>query len=311
MPQERSFGRPSVVLLVTLLVAFAVGAAASLLIGAAMSSGTPPPSSSELTVSNTVLAFTILGFLGFLTAGLALTAFLGRRRRGAGLPRRSFVTLLVLLLIVILFILASRVFLGGGPLPSGAVPGGLNSTGNSTGVVPPPYLNTTNGTGAGGAPFLVPGVPGWVPYLLVIGVLVVVAVIAVPKVGEMVEERRRARSHSLDRARPPIEVRRVLEGAAEELESGGDPRTVIVRLYGDLLARLRPMVGTVDPHTPEEIRTLHLERLGIRREAAMRLTRLFEEARYSSHPLGETTLIEARNAIGTVLADLARTSEVG
>ena len=309
MPQQRASGRPSIVLLVTLGVALAVGAAGSLLIGAASSSGSAPPSSSELTISNTVLGYSILGFLGALTGLLVLMGLFGRSRTGPGLPRRSLVTVLVLLLVAILFVLAARVFSGGGPLPTGAVPVGVNSTANSTGTVSPPSLNTSNGSSGVSSPFLVPGVPGWVPYVLVTGVLVVVAAVAVPRVQRIVEERRRARQLSRDRHRAPTEVRRALEVAAGELEGGGDPRTVIVRLYGDLLARLWPMVGSLDPHTPEEIRALHLERLGIRREAAMRLTRLFEEARYSSHPLGEATLLEARHAIAAVLADLARIPE--
>lgn len=307
VPQDRRSGRPSIVLLVTLLVALAVGAAASLLIGAATSSGTPPVPSSELIVSNTVLVVAILGFVGCLVLFIAVIAIFGRGRRGAALATRSVVNILVILLLATLFVVVARVYVGGGPTPSGGVPIGVNATGNSTGALPPPSQNTTNITSAGNlTPFLLPGVPGWVPYVLVAGVLLVVAVVAVPKVAEMLEDRRLARSPLLDRNRAPAEVRKVLEVAAGELESGADARAVIVRLYGDLLSRLRPMVGSVDPHTPEEIRSLHLERLGIRREASVRLTRLFEEARYSSHPLGAATLLEARTAIDAALADLAR-----
>lgn len=307
MPQDRSSGRPSVVLLVTLLVALAVGAAASLLIGAAMSSGNPPPPSSELNVSNTVLVIAVLGVIGFLVVSIAAMAAFGRRRSGIGIATRSVVTVLMVLLIATLFVVAARVYLGGGPSPIGEVPVGVNSTGNSTGVVPPTQSNGTNGTSVGNlTPFLVPGVPGWVPYVLVVAVLVVVVVVAVPKVREVLEDRRVARGPARDRYRAPAEARRVLEAAAGELESGGDARAVIVRLYGDLLTRLRPLVGSIDPQTPEEIRVLHLERLGIRREASVRLTRLFEEARYSSHPLGAATLSEARSAIDAALVDLAR-----
>ena len=312
MPSVRPSGRPSIVLLVTLLVALAVGAAASLLIGAATASGKPPVASSELIVSNTVLVIAILGFIGFLVLFIAVTALFSRRRPGINILTRSIVSILVILLLATLFVVAARAYLGGGPSPAGGVPTGVNSTGNSTGIVPPPHQNTTNISSVGNlTPFLVPGVPGWVPYVLVTGVLVVVAVVAVPKFREMLEDRRLARRPPLDRYRAPAEVRKALEVAAGELESGADARTVIVRLYGELLARLRPLVGSVDPQTPEEIRTLHLERLGIRHEAAVRLTRLFEEARYSSHPLGEATLLEARQAIDAALVDLSRTWGTG
>jgi len=66
------------------------------------------------------------------------------------------------------------------------------------------------------------------------------------------------------------------------------------------------MVGSVDPETPEEIRSLHLVRLGISREASESLTRLFEEARYSTHPLGPEAAERATEVIRSAEADLSR-----
>lgn len=307
MPRAPTTGRPSVVLVVTLLVALAFGAAASLLIGVATSSEHPPVASSEFIVPNSVLVGTVVGALGFLVLFLGVTAFFSQRQLGFSLRGRSLLTVLMMLLVVILFVVAFRASLGGGPSSTGAVPTGVNSTANSTGVVPP-HTNLTNGSSVGNfTPFLVPGVPGWVPYALVVGVIVVVVVVAVPQLRLQLEGRGRAQRARVERSREPTEVRQALTVAAGELESGQDAREVIVRLYGRLLSRLRPMVGTVDPQTPEEIRVFHLERLGIRHEAAERLTRLFEEARYSSHPLGPETLVTARSAIDSALADLART----
>lgn len=306
MPRALPGGRPSVVLLVVLLAALAVGAAASLLIGAATSSWNPPTTPNELIVPNGVVMFAILGAVGALVLVLVLAMVWNRGRVRSTFTGRWAVKILMVILIGILFVVAARVYSGGGPLPTGAVPLGVNSTGNSSEILPPTQSNATNATPAAPLePFLIPGVPGWVPYVLVIGVIVVVAVIAVP----WIEDRRLARHPDLDRYRAPTQVQRVLEEAAGELAEGRDARDVIIRLYGKLLSRLRPVVGSVDPHTPEEIRTLHLERLGIRHGAAERLTRLFEEARYSSHPLGEGTLAEARSAIDAALADLARVGE--
>jgi hypothetical protein len=91
-----------------------------------------------------------------------------------------------------------------------------------------------------------------------------------------------------------------------ELGHGADAREVILALYATLLARLRPMVGGMDTSTPEEIRAVHLERLGARPEPARTLTRLFEEARYSAHPMGPESSRTAQEAVRAVLDDLDR-----
>jgi hypothetical protein len=147
------------------------------------------------------------------------------------------------------------------------------------------------------------------PFAVLAGVALLVAVVTVPAVRAYAADRRSA---GLARAPAPVEtalVQAVLRQAQRELDRGDDPRGVIVRLYGEVLGRLGRMVGSVDPETPEEIRTLHLERLGIRPEAATVLTRLFEEARYSSHPLGAEASERARTAVRQALADLDRTPE--
>lgn len=307
MAEDRRGRSPSVFLATTLLVALAVGAAASLLIGAALSNGKPPPVSTEFTASNEVVLYALIGVAAFFFSLYIVLSIVGRRRGSPGTQQgRAILNILLIFLVASLFVVAIRVYGGGGPLPTGAVPPGTNSTGNSTGLVPPPVGNVTNGTVGNFTPFLVPGVPGWVPYALVIGILVVVGVVVLPRVGGFLEDRRLARKAPRVVAPTADEVRQVLESAAGELTTGRDARAVIIRLYGELLSYLTPLVGSVDPSTPEEIRTLHLERLGIRPGAAVRLTRLFEEARYSSHPLSEETLEEAQDAIGTALSDLAR-----
>ena len=91
-----------------------------------------------------------------------------------------------------------------------------------------------------------------------------------------------------------------------ELDEGRDPRRVIVRLYDRLLSRVSPLGVGVEFSTAEEIRANQLLPLGVRRPAADTLTRLFEEARYSTHPMDAAAAGLARDAIRAAEADLSR-----
>jgi hypothetical protein len=290
--------RPSPVLLVTLLAALATGAAASLLIGAATSPGAPPAHATELVLPAVSLADASIAFI------LLLLAFFVYRRvtgRSVPVPGRFIVSFLVVVLVAVLLLVAIRGFGGGGPSPTGAVSNGQNTTG-----VPP-----SNGTGSNltingsGSLFFPPSLPGWVPFALVTAALVVAVAVALPFLVTYAEDRKAAR-RGPSRPPPTAEVRVALSRAARALDEGGDPRTVIVRLYGDLLERIGPIVQDLDPATPEEIRRHHLVELGIQPEAATVLTRLFEEARYSTHPLGTEAAERVRTAVETALTDLAR-----
>jgi Domain of unknown function (DUF4129) len=290
--------RPSPVLLIALLVALASGAAASLIIGAATAPGAPPVRASEFQLPSVLLGYAMLAVPAFL-----LALFIYRRVTGgsASLAGRSVVSVLIAVLVAVLLIAALRSFGGGGPEPTGAVAPGHNATGTI-----PPNTTGTNVTSAPNATsFLIPSLPGWVPFALIAAVAVVVVAVALPFVLTVVEDRR------AERRRPPLppstaEVRGALVRAMRKLDQGGDPRTVIVGLYGDLLERVSLMVVGLDPETPEEIRRQHLVRLGIHPEAATVLTRLFEEARYSTHPLGPESADRVRRAVEVALADLGR-----
>ncbi len=306
MSKEPSRNRPSVVLLVGLLAALAIGAAASLLIGSMASSGhRSPVAPSELIVPNAVLTYALFGVLVFFVLWFVIGIAGGGRKEGRGLLQRPVLALLMVLMIAVVFIVAARAFYGGGPLPSGAVPNGSNSTG-----LPPPGPSQGNGTNAsnvgGLVPFLLPGIPGWATYGIVVAVIVILAVVAVPLLRSASDSRRLARRSTSDRDTASDGVQEALTNAAADLEGGRDPRSVITRLYGELLTRLQPVMGRIDFQTPDEIRILHLERLGIRPAVAERLTRLFEEARYSTHRLGEDSVLEARSAIAAALADFSR-----
>ena len=299
-------GRPSAVLVLILLIAIALGAAASLLIGAATSHGATPGVATLVTIPNWLLADTLLG------AGVAaIGALLYYRFSGTTLPipGRMVVFGLVLFLLAILFIAAYHTLVVGGPAQTGGVSGGKgNTTGNSTGGGA--TNSTKNGTlvhGSGGILWS-PSLPSWLPFVIIVGIVLVVVAVAVPQVRRILEDRG---SSGAPRRPPPrslMAVKGALEQAEQDLARGGDARTVILALYGAVLERLTTMVGSVDVETPEEIRLNHLLRLGIRARAAEELTRLFEEARYSSHPLDDTAAETARRAVRAALDDLSRST---
>ncbi len=303
MPPERKPLGPSPILVVALLVSLATGAAASLIIGAATASGGTPIRVTELVLPNEAIVVAILGFFGIL-----LGFFVYQRLSGpaVGFGTRTWLNFLVVILILILFVVVFRSLLGGGPAPTGAVP----TVPNPPGPPPPSNGTGTNLTPVGNVtPLFFPSLPGWVPFVLIAVAVLVGAVVGLPAIRAFVEERRASRAAPGARSRTIAEVRIALEQARQQLDLGDDPRRVIVALYNELLARLGPIVGGVDPETPEEIRSRHLLRLGIRPTAAMTLTRLFEEARYSSHPLGPGHREETRRAVREALADLTRTPE--
>ena len=298
-------GRPSVVLVIVLCIGISLGAAASLLIGAATSHGRAPGAATLVTLPNWLLADALLG------AGVAVIGLLLYYRfSGTALPIPGRVVTygLVLFLLAILFVAAYHTLAVGGPAKTGSVSGGNgNSTGTGSGSTNGTGKNGTTVHGSGG--FLwSPSLPLWLPFLIIVGIVLVVVAVAVPQVRRMFDDLR-ARGTSRTATPPTLaEMKGALEQAEQELALGGDPRTVILGLYGTVLRRLTPMVGSVEIETPEEIRAKHLVRLGIRLEAAEALTRLFEEARYSSHPLDDATADRARQAVRAALADLSRSA---
>ncbi len=96
----------------------------------------------------------------------------------------------------------------------------------------------------------------------------------------------------------------MLVEASAALDTDEEPRELLIRLYGTLLDRLTPFVGDTDRQTAEEIRIAHLVRLGISGATAREITRLFEEARYSQHPIGPMELARAKSAIHQAIAEL-------
>jgi len=290
--------RSSPVLIVIVLVALAIGAAASLVAGAATAAGFHSGPDGELVVPVGVLEAAFLVAFG-LVVGLILWV---RLSSTSSVPGRMVVGALVVLLVGILFVVVLQAFSGAGGF---GMSGGGNSTASGGNGSPPPPTNVTLG-GPGGV--LTPlHVPAWTVFVVVIGIALIVGGLAVPRLWGAWSARDRD-GPSSRRATPAevAEVRGALATAAQALATGTEPRDVIVALYATMLARVGPLVGGVDADTPEEIRSLHLVRLGIRASAAQTLTRLFEEARYSTHPMGSDASERATAAIAEALEDLDR-----
>lgn len=294
-------GPPSLVLVLVVLAALAVGAAASAIAGAARAPSTPSGPTEALAIPATLVAY---GFLGVVLAAVAF--FVYRRLTGAAgpIPNQFIVGALIGILLLVLFVVAAHTILHGGLLPLGSTSAGTNNTtgtpANATGNA---TINVTGGSGADS--FLGVHFPPWTLFVVVAVVVFTVVIAAVPEF--------RAIFSSIGRRGPDAEARGAVDRArtalaiaVQDLGSGQDPRAVIVALYAALLTRLGPIVGDLDPSTPEEIRSFHLVRLGIRPEAASALTRLFEEARYSSHPMDATSAARATEVILAADADLSR-----
>lgn len=287
--------RVSWVLLVAVVAAFAVGAAASILVRAV----TAPASSGPVSLVYlppwllTLGSFGLLAFFGISLVVMHLNA-------GTNVGQSQFaVRVLMAVLVAVVFLLALHYLGGGGS-------GGGNTTAQNASGTPPATggNNVTHYVGGSGGVVTWPGLPPWLPFVVLAAVVLVVIIIVAPEVRRYAEERRGGKATTT-----PAEVARVREAltrAETDLREGHDPRDVILALYAAMLARLQPMTVGLDVSTPEEIRAVHLERLGVRPAPARTLTRLFEEARYSPHPMGPESSRGAEEAVRAVLDDLDR-----
>jgi hypothetical protein len=297
---EKSAPRASAVLLVVLVAALATGAAASILVSA---SSAPPPSSPSSLVYLPSWAVTAIavGMIVFVLGSFVVW----RASSGQGSAfTRMAASIFAVVLLGALFVLGAHfAFAGGSVGPGGATP--PNNGGGTTGSNNSTVTGTLNGTG--GHITILPGLPGWLPIALLAAVVLIAAAIGIPQTRRYLAERneRAVRRRGLGPV-VPVGMQDALSRASTDLDRGGDPRAVILALYASMLTALQPMVTDLGTSTPEEIRSTHLVRLGVRPDAARTLTRLFEEARYSTHPMGPPESARARDAVQAALDDLAR-----
>jgi hypothetical protein len=299
MPADRRPRGPSRLLLVVLLAAVAIGASASVLV-ASRTAGPPPPvgPSQIVLLPNWFVAVLIVVVLAVLLAPPILDRLLHGR---AAFPGRFLVFGLTVLLLLIGFVALMHVLGFGGP---GGTPATSSDSGNAT-VPPPSTSNTSNSTSSGTSTLVGLHFPSWLLFVVVLVVAVAVALVGAPRLYDYLQDRREERWQRRQLDEAAVALQQALARAGRDLDAGADPRTVILALYARLLAELTTYVASTEHETAEEIRGRHLVRLGVRPAAAEALTRLFEEARYSSHPMGLPQVDRARAALRDAEADLA------
>src|SRR5438552_17423145 len=87
--------------------------------------------------------------------------------------------------------------------------------------------------------------------------------------------------------------------AIQEIEGAGEVRSVILACFQRFCALLGSRgITKQDPLTPRELERLAVDRLRVSRDDSATLTSLFEEARYSEHPLGDIDRAWASNSLG-------------
>ncbi len=280
-----------------LALAVVVGVVAALLVAAA-----PPPPAPHAGQFEVQLPTQVWGvlFLAPLLAGIGGLLF-QRATQGRASPGRGA---LVAILVVVALLIALGVILAlATPGPQGTVSVGTSNP------PPNPGNNSTHHSGGGGTTTGATGsttvftFTSWDLLAVVAIACTVVGLLTVPgTISRLVD---RSRNVSARAPADPAAVRAALSSAAGALDRGADPRETIVSLYVRLLSLVEVTVGDVSALTAGEIRSRVLERLGVRPAAARELTALFEDARYSSHPLGPDDAARCRAVLVAVERDLA------
>ena len=140
--------------------------------------------------------------------------------------------------------------------------------------------------------------PPWA--VLSLGGVVVVALLGAILVG-----RRMSRVTTSSEPDLAGDALAVFEQSLVELEESDDPRAAIIAAYARLLDAFAARgLGRRPAETPVEHLDRGLAALPIRPEPAARLTALFLEARFSTHPMGSAERDEARQALTDARDDL-------
>lgn len=294
-------GRSAFVILALLLgLAVAVGLVAILLAGSAPS--LPRAQAGEVTVNLPAEVWGLL-LLSPLLVGVAAIIL---RRLTEGSVRLHHGSVLVTVGVILVFVLLfTYVFGSRGSVDQGTVTVSPGNGGGSTSGPPHSTNNSTskvNGTTVPGT--YVVTIPAWALGLLLGGLVACVAVLALPgTISRLLD-----RGSRPDRPSPVVRsrVQTALAYAGAAIDRGEDPRETVVRLYNQLLTNITPRVGDVGPLTADEIRVQALASLGVGPAASETLTRVFEEARYSTHPIGASQAGRFRDAIRLAQNDILR-----
>ncbi len=267
--------------------------------GAPLSHSTPIDARSAATPVTALYVLALaVGVLGLVA--LAVLMWPGRRRRGdddAELervePEIHWFWKLVAIVIPFAF---------GGALVA-AVAEGVKLTGRRTAVpgAEGPALTSVRSPGARAQPGT-PGfsLPGWLPWTL-LGLLLVAVLLLIAWLWR----RRDLDDTEGTRAAPPLDE--AVREAIGALGSHDDPRAAVIAAYGAMRTSLAD--HGVPPRATEAPRE-YLERIlrasNVSERDARTLTGLFEEARFSTHPISEPIRRRALSAL-----DAVRSSSVG
>lgn len=143
--------------------------------------------------------------------------------------------------------------------------------------------------------------PGAVQYSVIAVAMVLVAVIAVKLAFSM---RSKKTLKSGDRGE---ELIRKINAAMNQLKGGKRVQDVIIRTYEEMCMVLKKSgVKEKDSFTPREFERAITEQMGIALEPVSRLTALFEEAKYSSHPIDDSKRMEAIRALRELKKELEK-----
>jgi hypothetical protein len=122
--------------------------------------------------------------------------------------------------------------------------------------------------------------------------------------------RRRVRPAAPASPRPADLARQALADSAADL-STGDPRQGVIAAYARLLEGLRDVgAGRRRAEAPFEFLARALRDLGVREAPLRDLTTLFDEARFSTHPITEAHRTRALAALDEARIDLTRVAEL-
>ena len=100
-------------------------------------------------------------------------------------------------------------------------------------------------------------------------------------------------------------ARRILDAALEPLHEPTDPRAAVIEAYARMEQILASReLGRRIPEAPREYLTRVLRQQGMPEHSLASLTELFEEARFSAHPIPTSASARARSELETARAGL-------
>ncbi|MBS3790273.1 MAG: DUF4129 domain-containing protein [Candidatus Thermoplasmatota archaeon] len=106
-------------------------------------------------------------------------------------------------------------------------------------------------------------------------------------------------------SRTEDDISSTADRAITELHKGDDVRDIIIRNYQKMLIILeREGVKQEISFTPRELENMALDRLSLKKKTIDEMTKLFEEAKYSDHPLGEKERDRALDNFKQIKAEL-------